>query len=399
MMQWIDFVRGTARVCVTGAYPQQFLNQLAKMHAPFWDITHKDELSLEVTVYRAMLGRCRIAAQRAMCQLEVLSLHGARAVFYGLKRRPVLMVGLLMVIALTLWSQQYVWTIEVQGNETVNHQQILRTLAQLGVGVGTKRTDIQPQALENRVLDQIRELSWFTINANSTRAVVLVKERLAMPELVNSRAPTNVVAARDGFVEEMEVYDGQALVEPGDTVLRGQLLVSGLTTAYQTTILHHAMAEVYARTWHSAEILCAEHAYEKEYTGESETQWRLLVGDKLMKIYVNSGIPQNKCDKITVTYPLTLPGGIVLPIALEKTTIRYYAVNEVPREEAVLKEQMITEFSDDVRAQMIAGKIHSVDTSLTLDAGLWRMTAMCECTEQIGVLSPIINETKEDESG
>ena len=398
-MKWVDFVRGTVRLRVTGAYPQQFLNRMAQQGTPFWEITRPGELQLETTVYRSDLPRCRQAAERAMCELETLRQSGLRARFYGLRRRPVLLVGLLLVVALALWSEQYIWTLDVEGNETVPAQEILRTLAELGVGVGTKWQTLDPQRLENRMLDRMPALSWFTINANSARAHVLVRERVPVPELVDTRQPTNVVAAKTGMIETMEVYDGQAVVEPGQMVQAGQLLVSGLTTPFRTTVLHHAMAEVYARTWYDIRVLSTRETAQKCYTGGTETLWRLRVGNKLMKLSGNSGIYPGEYDKIVTTYPLTLPGGITLPVSLERVTLRYYTLEHQPQDEAALRDRVLADSLQWLRGEMVAGQIRSAADTLTDEGNRWSMEIHCECTEQIGVLSPIYLDTKEDERG
>ncbi len=398
-MKWIEFTRGTLRIAIMGAYPQSCLNQMAAMRIQFWDIIQRDPLCIEVTTYRVYLKKSRVAAQRTMCEIRQLDQRGLSVKFKGLQRRPVLLFGLLAVFALTLWSQQYLWTIEVQGNETVASQEILRTLSELGVYAGTKLDTVDPQRLENRMLDRMPMLSWFTINANSTRATVLVKERLALPDIVETREPTNVVASQTGVIESMEVYDGEPQVEPGQTVVQGQLLVSGLTTPFRTTVLHHAMAEIYARTWRTAEIISPEKIQCKKLTEQTDTVWRLVVGNKLMKICGDSGISTAGCDKMITSYPLMLPGGITLPIALERTTCRYYTTEETKPDAAVLQERLMSEYTRRIRGEMVAGQILTADGTLSEGDGYWRLWAVCECTEQIGELSPILLNTKEDERG
>lgn len=398
-MNWIEFARGTVRIAILGAYPQSGLNRLAAQQIPFWDIVRVDPFRLELTIYSAHLRRSTQLVERSMCELKLLDHQGFAAKFRGLRRRPVLLAGLLLGLALVFWSQQYLWTIEVQGNDTVPAVEILRTLAELGVHAGTPLDRIDPQRLENRMLDRMPALSWFTINANSARATVLVKERIPKPELVETREPTNVIASQAGLIETMEVYDGEPQVEPGQMVIKGQLLVSGLTTPWRTTVLHHAMAEVYARTWRTAEIICSRTMQQKQKTEPAGSSWRLIIGNKLMKICGDSGISTAGCDKMITTYPLMLPGGITLPIALERTDCRRVMTEETARDAAALQERLMSDYALRIRGEMIAGQIHSADGTLSEQAAYWHLWAVCECTEQIGELSPILLDTKDEERG
>lgn len=397
-MNWIEFARGTLRIEIQGAYPQQCLNRISEQRIPFWDIVQRDSLHMEITIYKAHFEKCLQAVRRGMCDICVRDQRGFWARFSGLRSRPFLLIGLMIALALALWAQGYLWTIEVQGNEMISTQQILWTLSELGVGVGTRWENINPQKLENRMLDRIPELSWFTINANSARATVLVKEKLPLPEVVIPREPTNVVATQTGIVESMEVYDGVPQVELGQTVLKGQLLVSGLTTPFRTTVLHHAMAEIYARTWHSTEII-SPTVIKKKICIDEKHAWRLVVGNKLMKICEDGGISGASCDKMTTDYPLMLPGGIILPIALERVTYCEYIVEEFVPDAAVLQERLMSEYTKRVQTEMVAGQIYSAEGTLSEKNGYWHLWAVCECTEQIGELSPILLNTKEDERG
>jgi len=398
-MNWIEFARGTARVAITGAYPQSGLNRMAAQRIPFWDIVQRDPLQVEVTVYSAHLRRSTQLAQRAMCELQVLDHQGFVSKFRGLRRRPILLVGLLCSLLLVFWSQQYLWTIEVEGNETIPTVEILRNLSDLGIRAGTPLNQIEPQRLENRMLDRMPGLSWFTINANNARATVLVKERIPLPDLVATQEPTNVIASQAGLIEQMEVYDGQPQVEPGQMVVKGQLLVSGVTTPWRTTVLHHAMAEVYARTWRTAEIICPKEVQRKTQTTQSGSSWSLIIGNKLMKICGDTGISTVGCDKMITTYPLMLPGGITLPIALERTICLSFTTEDTAQDVAALQERLMSDYALRTRGDMIAGQIHSADGTLSEETAYWHLWAVCECTEQIGELSPILLDTKEDERG
>ncbi len=398
-MRRLDDWFGTARVAIVGAEPQRVLNRLAAQGILFWDILRRDELTLELTVYRGSLERCRRAALRCLCEPELLELRGLRVELAGLRRRPVLLIGLLLAVLTVLWSQNYIWTLEVQGNETVPSQEILRCLSELGVGVGTRRSEVDPQGLENRMLDRMPALSWLTVNANSARAVVLVREREPKPELVDTREPTNVVAVRDGLIDTMEVYEGLAMAAPGELVRRGQLLVSGVSAAFRTTVLHHAMAEVYARTWRETEILSLRQAQIKSYTGRTGVRWRLRVGNKFMNLYETSGIPTDCCDRIVTDYPLKLPGGVCLPITLERTTMRCYTLQPTERPLEGLRQRLLAEYTRCVLEGTVAGTIRDLRAELTEDDKLRRLRVVCECLEQIGALAPILNAQKEDACG
>ncbi|MEG0754218.1 MAG: sporulation protein YqfD, partial [Angelakisella sp.] len=57
---------------------------------------------------------------------------------------------------------------------------------------------------------------------------VEIRERDMPPERVDTIVPHNIVATKSGYITNMMVYEGQPLVKNGDSVLAGDILVSGI---------------------------------------------------------------------------------------------------------------------------------------------------------------------------
>ena len=64
------------------------------------------------------------------------------------------------------------------------------------------------------------------------------------------------MAAKDGIIHKMIVLDGQAVAEPGQTVKKGQLLVSGIIDHPDTIGVRyvHSMGQIMARTWYQETV-------------------------------------------------------------------------------------------------------------------------------------------------
>jgi len=102
------------------------------------------------------------------------------------------------------------------------------------------------------MLIEVPELSWISIEMKGTKAIVRVVETTKAPEIIDRETPCNIVAAKDGIIERIITLEGEPLVNKGDTVRQGQLLVSGIIEHPDTGITRrvHAMAQVMARTWY-----------------------------------------------------------------------------------------------------------------------------------------------------
>lgn len=177
---------------------------------------------------------------------------------------------------------------EVKGNERVPTAVILSQLRQLGVRPGVYGPGLDRQQLAQETLREMEELSWMGINLHGTRLEVIVREAVASPERIDEEGYFDIVAEADGIVTHIEPEQGDAAVQEGDTVLAGEMLISGTVTMeppkysdlptryYQT----HARGRVWARTWRTLTAQIPLEANTKVYTGEDRKVWSLKFLDR-----------------------------------------------------------------------------------------------------------------------
>ena len=174
------------------------------------------------------------------------------------RKRYAFWVGMGLSMAAVCVLSSFVLTIEVKGNTNVPTAQILTELRRQGLGIGTFGPGLDERTVGNKVLLQLPQLSWLSINLYGTRAEVLVREAVEAPELVDAQEYGSVVARASGIVTRVEALTGEAVVKVGDTVLEGETLISGTVhlegPAYSDKpeigqIQVRASGRVYARTW------------------------------------------------------------------------------------------------------------------------------------------------------
>jgi similar to stage IV sporulation protein len=388
-MRLVYFLWGYVLLTVRGAAPEAAVNRFAAARLRFWDLRRVDDLTVTVKVLYRDRDRALALCRRVLCDGQVTAVYGFRQVFGGLKRRPVLLSGLALALAAALVLPQFVWTITVTGNETLHDEEILRALEELGVGFGTFGPSIQPQKLKYKMLELFPQLEWLTVNCTGGRAEVVVRERLLSPEVTDRYAVSNIVASCDGVLVSMDVLQGKAVATVGQTVLAGELLVSGVQDQTNHVQLWNAEAEVYARTWHQITAVTPVNIDQKSSDGEEKVTKYLILGRKRIKLSGNSGISLTTYDKIIADYPLTLPGGLTLPVTLEVVTATAYTTETVAADRdgaAAVLEQCA---QATVQADLTAGEILSVRQTMDVSAGCYVLEAAFDCREEISQTVPV----------
>lgn len=383
MTKLFRYLFGYVVVQLCGASVHSTLNLLSKRRIPFWNTEWVDELTVCICICEKDLSGMQECCEKSMCDWRCIEKTGARYSLHGLQKRPVLVGGLIFGVLLSAILPMFVLFYQVSGNQTVPQEQILRELRSVNVGFGTFGPNIHPQWIKDHLLQTIPQLQWITVVQNGCRAQVIVRERKRIPETEDRKAVSHIVASRGGIITSQSVLAGQAMQNVGDTVTKGQLLVSGFVDLDRTVLLQHANAEIYARTWYENTIATPERYISK--VGEGKTQhcvW-LRFGEKRIKLYGNSGIYHGSCDKMINNMTVTMPGGLELPICLEIQSFH----SQKCLEETVSAEQVQTDLGDFLRRQlldrMIAGEIVHQDIKLTQVGGCYQLHAVTECHEMI----------------
>lgn len=403
MQKLINFLRGSVRLEITGAFPERFINLCAQRGLGFWGVEWLGGGVLRITVTRRDLRRAEDIGEKALCHVERLTPRGVPFFLSRFRRRYAFMAGLaLSLLAVSILSR-YVLVIEVSGNTAVSSAVILSELWRQGLRPGVYGPAIDARQIGNQTLLQLPELSWMSINLHGTRAAVEVREAVKAPEVVDETQLGDIKATASGIITHMEVENGQARFTEGQTVVEGEVLIagnvqfdppeySGLATTYTQV---RAIGRVYARTWRTLTAEIPLESTVKSYTGQEETRYCLLFLDRLINIYPNSGISFEKYDKIKETWPLSLGEEWQIPIALSRVTARDYTLTTAGLNpeaaqtmlEEQLEQQLLNQLGDD-------GEVESIAYTATRRDGMLLVTLTAECREQIGKFSPWESKTE-----
>lgn len=387
----LNYLRGQVTVEVESAAPERVLNLCAAHGIPFWELAWLSEIRLRAVTSRAELPRLREVLTRTDAVLTVVRTEGAPEVWRQYRRRYVLLAAAAVLAAVLALGSTHIWDFQVTGNDTVPTETILRTLEKHGVTLGA-RSRIDQEALRNRVLLELPDVVWLTVNMRGCTAHVQVVERQRPPHLYADGEIANVVAARDGLVTKIQALDGQAQVMAGTTVTAGQVLISGVVDSDQRGYrLLHGMGQVWARTWYELSVSVPLTVQEKGQETGAVTRLAVDIGRNRIKIYGKGSMTGPDCDKMTVYHQARLPFGLTLPVTLVTERTVRCAAAEAERPAADARAEGETQLMAQLQAALERSQGQLLDHSFDAvrQGNRLVVTLRAECEEQIGVSSPL----------
>ena len=147
-------------------------------------------------------------------------------------------------------------------------EDILKTLSEYGIKEGTLRKNFDYKIISNALITKYESLIWANVELSGTKIKVFLVPRTPTPQIVPFGVPADVIAKKDGVITEIVAENGEKRVKTGDTVIKGQVLISGIIPSPVVgTRYVHSQGKIIAKTWTEKEKEQKLYRYDKEFTG------------------------------------------------------------------------------------------------------------------------------------
>lgn len=322
----IRYCRGTLQFTAAGPYPERFLNLCSGGGVGLWNTRRTAE---GVTACCAQCHRSRLEyyAQKSGCRLETVRCTGIKSTARRYRRRTGLWVGAALLAAGLLVMGRFVWRVEIRGTEQLDPAVITAALAEYGVHPGVLAGKIDARTVERRMQIRFAEIAWITVNVEGSRVTAILEEAVPPPAVVEDGIPTNLIAGETGFITRVEVQNGNAVVKPGDSVLAGDLLVSGIMdNKMGESRLAHARGRVYAQVRERLEIFVPYEQRDYLLAGVARRRYLTVFGVEIP--LQGRGAPEGP---YRLEQTVTAPRGVfsLLPVTLREEC--YLQLREVTK--------------------------------------------------------------------
>lgn len=386
MGKLFESIRGTVRAELCGAFPEAVLNACALRALELWEIESVDEHTLRVTLYEKRLQEFEAAAEKSGCQVAVLGVQGGSKNRVFLRQRVWLLVSLALAGALLTLSSLFIWEIDIRGNKELTEGELLRALEDCGVTQGSYWPGLSADLVRSRMLTRLPELAWMTVNVSGSRAIVLIEERQEKPEIYQESSAVDIVAKKTGIISKMSVLNGKPLTGPGQSVLQGETLVTGVMDSITNAPrLVRARADVIADTWYELTAVSPAQVETKAGVERRFSRFALKIGKKRINFYLGDGKQLDEWDKIVYEYNLGIKGLFALPVTVVREEWSL-------REKSLMPAGRVQEMQERLYAALagsIDGEIVSSGFSVSETEKLTVVTLRAQCRENIASTAPI----------
>jgi similar to stage IV sporulation protein len=387
---------GYLLISIKGRGIARLLNLTARNHIHFWDLRHRGNI-ITVKIRPRDFKRLRPLIKKTACKVKILDKRGTPFIIINGWRRKGLVLGIVLFCFVFYFLSLFIWNVSIEGNIDVETEEILAVLDRHEVKNGIRKNQIDLSELERTLLLEIEELKWVGASIRGVYLNIQIVERLMEPPIEES---TDLFASKDGLITEILVLAGQAVVEIGDTVQRGQLLISGKMkvpdeyAAYaedeepeMKIIETKARGMVDALVWYESYAEVPLYHVNKRKTGNLTNSIYLIAGDKNFRVWGPESSPYRNYELEIIKRTLAWRN-LRLPVELVNNNYWEYEVEIRPVSPHQALEEARNQALAKAKSQLPRGAVikkRFVDEYYFFELGTVGCRVMIETLEDIAV--------------
>lgn len=293
IMKLLRSCKGYIIFSIDGNFPERIINMISSRNILIWNIEKKDGTIHIYTIAKNYKEISKLAKKIGL-KTRVIERIGIYFFIKRYKKRMGILVGLIMFISILLFMQNFVWTINIFGNQNISSEYIFEKSQQLGLKKGAFIPYLDFKQIQKDLMVKLENISWLSINNRGTNIDIEIREGVEKPYIEDENpSPKNIIALKDGKILEMNIFKGDKVLNIGDYVLEGDLIVSGMyKDKYENEFIVSSSGNVIAETLYEKEFNIKLYNKEKVYIKDKSRYILDFFGIKI-PLYIATKINEN----------------------------------------------------------------------------------------------------------
>ena len=395
------FLKHYRKIKIEGVDPKKILNKCLKHKITLEDLRWKNDITYTARLQGEDYKRLKQLAGHN-CKLTVLKEGGAIPLLQRLKRNIAAVAGAFLLGTLLFYQSLFIAEIQVGGYRSLDEAEIRKTLQDAGVFEGARKQGDYGEAKE-LLYSTYDALTWVSFYEEGKLLHVDLAEGGDPMENKEEAldVPVDIVASQAGMVQKILPLQGNAKVQKGDYVNKGDLLISG-RYKYHSTDYSRGDKE-FTQYQHAHGKVLAKVPCHLEYYFEKTRRQKIETGSYFTGIAIHLGNFDFDSTKGWGGYEASvrtehklLDFVHLLPFSAHLVTVKEVTLSEKERTPEALQKTVKAALRDYEKKSLKEGeRILDQEVTYTETPGLVKADVLLEVERDIGVEQKI-DMKKED---
>lgn len=347
-----NYILGYVNIKIEGFYIERFINICKSKGILLWNMKREKSSILYANIGINDFKILKNIAKTSSCNIKLTKKMGLPFIFNKYKKRKIFFILLIFVLLVLLISSNYIWNIEIIGDNKIDKNEIIEELKNNGLSIGVAKSKLDTKSVINDIRMKREDIAWIGIDIKGTNAIVEIVESEKKPDIVKTDEYCNIISEKSGIITRINVSNGTAKVKVGDIVKEGDILVEGkLEGKYTEPIYVHAAADIEIKTWYSIRKNFEYKQVIEQKTGNTETKYSIKINNLQINFYKVLSKFENY-DTISENKKLSLFSNFYLPIEIIKKENYEKKYEAVQYSKDELKKKSINELEEELNKQI-----------------------------------------------
>ena len=315
----ISFIRGYYTITVEGLGTESFLNYLIRNKIYVYNVNRIEKTKIEFNIDKKDFKRLKKIYRSNKFNIKVKKQTGIPFIARKIYTYRGMVVCAIISLIILMSTSQFVTDVYITAPEGIDKVALKKELYIQGVKPGVYKKSIDRKIVRENIMSKFKQIAYVSINVKGTNIFVNITKKDESQNSEQNSNYCNIIAEKDGIIEKVVSRSGEAIVNEGDIVKKGDVLINGAKTS--------ALPEVWATTFYEAKKTSNYIDVKNQRTENKKNVYTISFYDKKYKILRN--IKYKDYEVENKTYQLKL-GDYTFPIKIEVST--FYEVKKVKNE-------------------------------------------------------------------
>lgn len=223
----LNYILGYVNIKVESFFIERFVNVCISKRIFLWNIKRKKSTILYANIGINDYKKLKQISKKTQSKINIERKSGLPFIMHKYRKRKIFVFLLGAILLGLIVLSNFIWNIEIIGNETIPTEEIVNQLKEDGLMLGTLKSKLNTNLIINKFRLKRDDVAWIGISIKGTNAIISIQEATKAPEILDENEYCNIVCDKTGMINKINVQNGTALVKEGDIVKEGDVLVAG----------------------------------------------------------------------------------------------------------------------------------------------------------------------------
>ena len=385
------YIFGYVIFCGQGGFNDRFINLCAVKRILLWDVSLVDN-TLKAKIRIKDFIKLRVVARKTGVKIRITEKCGIPFYIRKHRDRVGLLIGAGIFVFFVTMMNNFVWCIQSESSERFSRQQIIDAAEKAGLHYGVLVKNFDEEKAAREIYKAFEgELSWVKVNIKGSLAVIDFRDKVKKLETEEKGEAANIVADFDGVILSDETYLGSKNKSKGDTVRKGEVLISGVVEGVDMKPLYYQAKGKFTALHKRSFEYSLKNKAEFYCFSDIKKQNTLLVFGLKIPLFSILNSAENKSRHSYENYLVF--DGYEIPFGIKKTVAVNHSKCRISERESELL--CILNFSQAEYKEFSDTNILSRQIKMSDENGKLIVSAEYDCIDFIGESKPIFIENNE----